>query len=334
MAYLLGLSMALVPYVLGKGALRLLYGSQNSDNRSRADNLLVGWMMVIGLAETAHLGAMVLGRSFSDCKNIFLVMLSVLLAAAVVVLYIDTKGRSQKGKGRENRRQDKSLSDAKQIVPALFGIVVLLQAVYLIVNTPVYPAGDMTVETVNTIRNTDSLYQINPMTGQGYELGMPFRLKILCLPTLYAVLCDVFRLSAMEVVWMVVPVMTLLTGYAAYYSISCVLFPKERENRFLFLLFVALLLQVGNYLPGMDGFAAQYALGRGVSIRAVILIPYVFSVILRKKWKLVILCILAEACIVWTLYGMGTCFLITVAMVILQYISGRISFPDKRSEAK
>lgn len=330
MAYLLGLSMALIPYLLGKGALRLLYGSQNRQIRNKADNLLVGWMIVIGLAEAAHLGAIVLGRSFSDCKKVFVCMLVILILASALVLGIG--GREKRWDKPKSAKEDGGRIRAVQITLLLFGIVVLLQSVTLIANGQRYITGDMTVDTVNTIRCTDSLYQINPMTGRAYELGMPFRLKILCLPTLYAILCDIFGLSAMEVVWTVVPVMTLLVGYVSYDSLSRVLFPKEKEKRILFLLFVALLLQVGNYLYGMDGFGIQYAGYRGVTIRAMILIPYALSVILRKQWKLAILCILAEACMVWTLYGMGVCFFLTVAIAILQYLPGKISFPGKRRE--
>lgn len=349
MAYLLGLSMALIPYILGKGALRLLYGSQNRQISNKADNLLVGWMMVIGLAEAAHLGAIVLGRSFSDCKIMFLGMLILLLAASALMLWAGGRGKRADKTAAANRasgvskpagtnkadgrkRADGRLISIRQTALLLFGIVVLLQAVVLIVNEQAYSLGDMTVETVNTILSTDSLYRINPMTGQAYELGMPLRLKILCLPTLYAVLCDTFSLSAMEVVWTVVPVMTLLAGYASYYSLSRVLFPKDGEKRMLFLLFAALLLQVGNYMYGMDGFGIQYAGYRGVTIRAVVLIPYALSVILRKRWKLVILCVLAEACMVWTLYGMGVCFFLAAAMAILYYLPGKISFLGKRRE--
>ena len=48
-----------------------------------------------------------------------------------------------------------------------------------------------------------------------------------------------------------------------------------------------------------------------------VLLPYLLSCLMDRKYTGVILCILAEACIVWTLYGAGVCLLVTVAWLIL-----------------
>ncbi len=43
-----------------------------------------------------------------------------------------------------------------------------------------------------------------------------------------------------------------------------------------------------------------------MTIRAAVLLPYLLSCLMDRKYTGVILCILAEACIVWTLYGAGS----------------------------
>lgn len=93
---------------------------------------------------------------------------------------------------------------------------------------------------------------------------------------------------------------------------------------------VALLLWVGDYMYGMDGFGVQYAGFRGVSVRMAILLPYTFGLILRRKWKPVVLCILAEACIVWTLYGMGACLFVAVAMAVSGLLGKKLSACENR----
>ena len=84
MAFILWLLMALVPFALGKGALCILYGNQPTRDIGPADCVLTGGMIVIGLAEAAHLGACLLGRSFSDCVILFAVGLGICLFAAVI----------------------------------------------------------------------------------------------------------------------------------------------------------------------------------------------------------------------------------------------------------
>lgn len=316
--------MILVPCLLGEGVLRLLYGNQYRQKMTRADSVLTGWMIVIGLAEAAHLTAVILGRSFSDCLKIFLPGLAVCVIAAAVLLFVSGRQqKSDKSHAREAERfKIKSMMTAsphctqEQIIYLIFGILVLIQFALLETGGKIYPTADMTVETVNTMLATDTLYQVNPMTGLPYVQGLPLRLKILCLPTLYAMLCELFGMSAVQLVWGLMPLITMIGSYLAFYTAARAVFPEDRRKRGIFLVITALILWVGNYRYGMDGFGMQYAGFRAVSFRGLILLPYTFGLILRKKWRLVPLCILAEACIMWTLYGMGACLLVAVAMPV------------------
>ena len=43
-----------------------------------------------------------------------------------------------------------------------------------------------------------------------------------------------------------------------------------------------------------------------------------------KKWILALLCVIAEACLVWTLYGMGACLFVIVGMAVLGFIRSRV----------
>ena len=66
-----------------------------------------------------------------------------------------------------------------------------------------------------------------------------------------------------------------------------------------------------------EGFDVFYGGFRGVTIRAAVLLPYLLSCLMDRKYTGVILCILAEACMVWTLYGTGVCLLVAVAWLVL-----------------
>lgn len=302
-----------VSFLLGKAALRLLYGQQRSKQLHGADAVITGWMILIGLAEMAHLGMVAAGRSFCVCTKFWGAATAVLTVAALVFLLIKGKSKSQ-----SHNAQEKYTS--LMIALALLMILQILLQAFV---RPVYLNGDMTVETVNSILTTDTIYQVNPLTGQAYSLGVPSRIQILGLPSFYAMLCRIFHMEAANLVWTWVPVLTWILSFMAYYSVAKALFPKEKKKQQMFLLLAVVLLSVTGYLYGMEEFGLQYAGYRGTTLRLAILLPYTVSLLLRRKYRVLPLCILAEACMVWTLYGMGYCLLLTAVMLLIYYISGR-----------
>ena len=326
MAFVLWLLMALVPACLGKCVLHILYRNQPTQETSPADYWLTGGMIVIGLAEAAHLAGCILGRSFSGCVLLFGIALGVCLLASVVILLLEKKNQKKNPALQRKAEQDRvrkafssGESDKGQWIFVMFGIIVIVQLIALVTMQSVYLDGDMTLETVNSFLTTDAIYEVNPMTGKAYTLGMPLRLKILCLPTFYGILCKAFGMSAEQVVLGVIPAFVLLGSYLAYSTVAKKLFSENKSKRAIFMLAVALLYSVGDYMFGMDGFGVLHSGFRGVTIRAAILHPYTFGLMLRKKYKLVVLCILTEACIVWTLYGMGACVAVAAGMLLVQF---------------
>ena len=83
-------------------------------------------------------------------------------------------------------------------------------------------------------------------------------------------------------------------------------------------------------MPGMDGFDIFYGGFRGVTIRAVVLLPYLIACLMERKYFGVILCVLAEACMVWTLYGAGVCLLVTLGWIVLHKLLSL--FPGRRKK--
>lgn len=283
-----------------------------------ADVLLIGWILCIGLTEAAHLAALFLGRSFSDAVGLFLAAFAALFFLFLgLVLY--------RGRGRKHKRAFEPYTAFQVGIFLVFALLVLYQLFVILSAGSIYRAGDMTAETVESFLKTDAVYQVNPLTGQAYAQGMPLRVKILCLPTFYGVLARIFRLTAAEAVWGVGPVVTLFGSYLAFYTLAQCFFPGNggREKRGLFLLFVAAVFCVGDYLYGVDGFGILYSGFRGVTIRNCVLVPYALGAALRRKSWLAALCILAEASIVWTLYGCGACLFVTLGIYAARAVTGR-----------
>ncbi len=326
MNLLLLLCLTVPPFLTGRAVLQVLRWKSVSRFYG-ADALITGWIACIGATEAAHLTALFLGWPFSGAVRLFAVFQGLLFLAALgIVLYGSFRRRGSASARRAQKRR--ALRRQVEHRPytvfqvglfLLFALIVIYQLMQITVSGTVYIEGDMTVETVESFLETDAFYQINPLTGGAYEAGVPLRLKILCLPTLYGSLCRIFGLPGTEVVWHIVPVATLLGSYLAFYILAGCFFPEEgdREKRELFMLFAAVLFCVGDHMYGMDGLGLLYSGFRGVTIRNTVLLPYTFGLMLRSEQKRAVLCVLAEACIVWTLYGMGACLMAAVLMTAL-----------------
>lgn len=284
---------------------------------SGADLFPAAAALLTGIAEIAHLCGVFFHRPFHFCTNLFGVLAAaalLLLAAAAVVCPMRRKKAGAAAAPWDG---------TERLLFLLFAAIAVSQLLFVLVNQDVYRQGDMTVETVGSFLETDAVWQVNPLTGQAYRQGMPSRLKILCLPTLYGALSSLFHLPPSLTVWRVAPILTLLGCYGAFAALGRCLFANNRKRRGVFLIAVALLLWAGSYLYGMDGFGVLYSGWRGVTIRNAVLLPWLFSLCLRKKWLPAVLCILTEACLVWTLYGMGACLFAAAGMGIVSLVRAK-----------
>lgn len=316
---LLILCMILVPPIVGNGILRVIYRKRTQWDFAVADALLTGEIAVIGAAEAAHLCAVFAGLSFSRSTVVFGTFMAVFTLTGLAAAFFFRKG----GIAEFRNNLTGTLSDRCSVLYVLFCILVLFQAIYILSGSGIYRGGDMTVETVGSFLHTDRVYQVNPMTGADYLEGIPLRLKILCLPGLYGALCRLFSSEPATLVGKVIPLTVLISSYGAFACLGRCLFAEDKKKRHCFLAMAALLVWVGNVGLGIDGFGILCSGWRGIVIRNTVLVPFMISLYLRKKWVPVLFCIAAEACITWTFYGAGVCLLTTVSLSAVRFILHR-----------
>lgn len=273
-------------------------------------DLLVSFMiMIIGVSEMSHMLGILFHRSLSECALSFLVLSAVCLAVLILpaaFLRPEMLGRTA----------HTPLTGGEIGLLALLLLLAASQAGFILFGADLYTQGDMTAETVGSFLRMGSIYGENPLTGGMMEEGMPSRLKVLCLPTLYASLCQLLHLTPCFLVWKAVPVVALLGSYAAYVCLGRSLFPGSRQKRLLFLVCVSLLFWVGSYAPGVDGFGLLMAGWRAETLRGAILVPYAVSLCLRRKYLHAVFCCIAETCIIWTSAGLGACAVVTVGLFL------------------
>lgn len=287
-----------------------------------SDLLIRSCLIIIGLTEVAHLAGCLLGWSFLAVTELLLA--EVVVAVLVLIL-----------SGLIAHKKAMTVSAiARKTVPVVLVFFILLQVLRILMRERVWTDGDMTLETVNTFLKENGIYTVDPLTGEPYTQGMSFRLKLLCLPTLYGTISRWSGMTPETVVYRLIPCLTLCMGYLAYGRLGAVLFDYNRKKCNIFLIIVGILFCAGTYMPGVDGFDIFYGGFRGVTIRAAMLLPYLLSCLLERKYLGAVLCILAEACMVWTVYGAGVCLLVTVAWMVLRWLWTMCSRSDhKKTQA-
>lgn len=287
------------------------------------DSLIIGEIATIGLAEVSHLAAIFLKLSFTDCALLFGVLWIILLLVGIGYLTVRRKAMFVKKDTKQRLSALSGYSASMKVLFAIFALMVVLQLIFIGMGNAIYRKGDMMAETVESFLVSDSIYQINPMTGLPYGEGIPLRLKILCLPALYGSLCKWTGLPAALMIQKIIPMIVLLSSYVSFSMLAKALFPEEGRKRLWFLVLVSILLWVGAYRYGMEGFNLLCCGWQGVAIRSGVLLPWVFSLCLRRRWFGIVLCVLAEACILWTFYGCGICLAAAVGMGAIQLCCAR-----------
>lgn len=299
-------------------------------SRNVPEKIIEGTLVTIGIAEAVHLAALFLKLPFSFCT----ILLAGILALLVLVPAVTgcVKRRKQKAEPFVSKGHV-GFFKLFQVYPVLFciiGFLMILQVIWNYWMHIPYISSDITGETVQTFLTSDGVYTVNPLTGEAFTAGMPMRLKILCLPTLYGAVCKWTGIPVVLLVYGIVPTIVLIVSYLVYSRWALYLFPQEGKKQAFFMLFTVLVYQFGCYAAAMDGYALFFAGYTGAGIRAGIILPYALLCCLQRKWKGVILCLLSEVCVAWTLYGFGYTFVIVLVFLLLQSIRRRLEGREKK----
>ena len=313
MICLLWISLILLPVLIGNGILALFYGKNTTYDITVSESCVLGFIACIGVSEVIHAAGYLLGWSLRKCTGLWGLALLAVSAVAVLLFVFLLRGHF-----RERIALCKGYKFDKTVVPFVFLGVVLLQMLFIFCTLPIFTVGDITLETVQSFLAEDGIYRVLPLTGQVSEQGVPLRYGILCLPTVYAMLSTIFGIEAQLLVCHVIPVAILGISYMSHYYLSGVLFgEKAYGKRFMFLLAVSLIFLFTDTGIFSNGYGILHSGYLGTAIRNLILVPYLFGATLEKRWWKAVLCILAEACINWTLWGMGICVVILIGMLLL-----------------
>ena len=311
MILLLWLGLIFIPFVIGEGILTVLYKKTKREHTAISEGFVLGGIVCIGGTEVAHVAGLFLDLSLMNISCILGASLVGLALIALLLLIFDWwKQRDQE--------LTKCPANERTMFPFAFIVVVFLQALFVFCREPIVIPGDIIPETVQSFLSEDGIYRVMPLTGTVSEMGMPLRYKILCLPTLYAVLCHGFGTEASLLVCHIIPLAVMGGTYISFYYLSGMLFSRnDIKNRYLFLFIVAVLLLFTDRGVFSSGYGLLHGGYLGTSIRNLILVPYALAAALDRRWWKAVLCVFAEACICWTLWGLGVCLVIVAGVAML-----------------
>ena len=145
-----------------------------------SDLLIRGCLIIIGLTEVAHLAGCLLGWSFLAVTELLLAEIAVAVLAWILSgLIAHKKAIAVSAIAVKPAPENSKTSGRQQILTVVLAFFILLQVLWILTGGRVWTDGDMTLETVNTFLKENSIYTVDPLTGEPYTQGMSFRLKLL-----------------------------------------------------------------------------------------------------------------------------------------------------------
>lgn len=312
MTLLFVLFIVFVPIFMGMFVRKLLeYKGQNL-----ADDYLCGILILIVVSGIVQFVTVTFNYSFTwYCRtlllaSIFMAVIGLVLSIALQTYTLQTLKQSVKDKVKNINRSNNVWG------LVVIGLVFLGVLARILFSSPVLE-GDFTLETINTTLSTNTIYKYNSLTGQEILNGMPIRQQILTLPMLLAFFIDTFGMDTSVFVFRIFPCAVALMCFLAYYRMGQNFFPDNFEKRSHFLHILSLMILVGDCGIKSPTFLLVFQGFSGYCFLACVLLPYLFTACLRRKWGIAALCVSAEIFLVWTTYGIG----FSVIMIALFIVS-------------
>ena len=235
---------------------------------------LIGFFVLIFCQGIVFFAGQLLGWNFRQANDILTVLFVFLCIVSVVLCRKELVEMLEKMKSLSF----KEMKNGRYL--ALFFWLFIGIAMVIATGT----AGnrnDAMVETVQTTLMTNTMNQYHPFTGQPLELGVIMSRKIITLPFWYSTLCLWTGMEAMDVVWGLGTLTTVIGSLMVFGELGGLLFFRDFKKTWLLLIFMELLYLSGDYYIGSVGYRQLFYGYSGDVIVSTVLIPCIFCVLYR-----------------------------------------------------
>ena len=276
--------------------------------------LLTSLWVLLGCAEVAHVITIMTDRSLQTYTILCGVFsLAGLFVCAGIIWFLHFKLK------KSQKLSEKSIySPVVWIFAVLAGITI-----YRLFQGYVPSLEDAVYEIVIGNLESKKIMTEHPFMGGEMESAIPMRFQILGLSSLYSALITFSQQSQYMIMCKIVPLCVWCFSLLVYWMFAKDLFGENIHKKWMFVTCIATIYLLTGESTGFLGNRLFYAGFSGETIRGLVLMPYTLYVCLHKKWILAVVAILAEACLVWTTYGIGYCAWIALCMFVVHLLLDR-----------
>ena len=140
---------------------------------------------------------------------------------------------------------------------------------------------DAVVETVLTTLMTDTMNVYHPFTREPLKIGIILSRKLITLPFWYSLLSIWTGLGAIDTVWTLGTLITVLGSLLAFAELGGLLFFRDFKKTWLLVVLMELLYLSGDYYVGAAGYRQLFYGYSGEVIAATMILPCVLSILYR-----------------------------------------------------
>ncbi len=152
--------------------------------------------------------------------------------------------------------------------------------------------SDTMAETIGVTLMSDTVFQYNPVTGMALEYGMYPIYKLASLPLLYSSLCRLCGLPLQTFLFFLLPFWMILINLGVMSVWSNILIEESvgeyKEKRRLFLIFISLLIVMGDSEKTSFAWLLLHSGWRGTTAVAAFVIPFgvyiAYTMFQKKEW--------------------------------------------------
>lgn len=298
-----------------------------------------GFMELFLLAGVTNALGVFLSLTFSATVKVFALLLIAVLTFAYLVFillkFASLKNRTSAAGGAskdaKDSKEDKTSSDRYFILFLIISLFFSALALFITLRGKIYLSGDQTVETVNSFLSSNEMYSVNPLTGLPYDGDHPSRLDYMFLPFFYALLCRTFDLSAMKLLYHIIPAVYAVCAFSLFVTVGDAFFferagesdlsgvyPKTKVTLF-YMICVFLLFCCGS-AAGSISFNLFHSGFRSGSFLILLLVNYCLALCIKKRWAACLIPIVLEPLAASTKFGIGACFVMTASLFVISKI--------------
>ena len=255
--------------------LGMLCTAWQKEKNSIALNFVAGLFISFALFEVLAIPCIFTNQKF----HVFVI----LYAGGLLILSILSLGLNYK-KIAEAFRGLKGASF--KIPPVLVAaiLLILLEMFMYVHYTHIDDDDAFYVATAVTTLEEDSMFQVNPYTGDAYE-SFPMRYVLSPFPIWNAFVSQVFGVHPTILAHNILPVIFVAAAFAIYYLIGMELLEQDRRKTGYFLVFCTFLQMFSAYTTHPQGMVYLVRLWQGKAVLASVLLPACFYLAIRLFWR-------------------------------------------------